>query len=135
MRYAGRPNAPRKAEIARVRLMGCLSGWSATLLKFVASCYDQSTRATLAQLVERLIRNQQVAGSTPAGGSITHSKNWIYSCAPAQPVPPKSIGEPAAASVPRQKKKGPTGEPISPNCLIFRRRYAEFPDPEVDCAA
>ena len=26
--------------------------------------------ATLAQLVERLIRNQQVAGSTPAGGSI-----------------------------------------------------------------
>ena len=27
-------------------------------------------RATLAQLVERLIRNQQVAGSTPAGGSI-----------------------------------------------------------------
>ena len=27
-------------------------------------------RATLAQLVERLIRNQQVAGSSPAGGSI-----------------------------------------------------------------
>ena len=27
------------------------------------------TRATLAQLVERLIRNQQVAGSIPAGGS------------------------------------------------------------------
>jgi hypothetical protein len=26
-------------------------------------------RATLAQLVERLIRNQQVAGSIPAGGS------------------------------------------------------------------
>ena len=30
--------------------------------------------ATLAQLVERLIRNQQVAGSIPAGGSIS-SKN------------------------------------------------------------
>ena len=30
----------------------------------------RSKRATLAQLVERLIRNQQVAGSTPAGGSI-----------------------------------------------------------------
>jgi hypothetical protein len=29
--------------------------------------------ATLAQLVERLIRNQQVAGSIPAGGSRTHS--------------------------------------------------------------
>jgi hypothetical protein len=29
----------------------------------------RSTRATLAQLVERLIRNQQVAGSIPAGGS------------------------------------------------------------------
>jgi hypothetical protein len=29
-------------------------------------------RATLAQLVERLIRNQQVAGSIPAGGSIKH---------------------------------------------------------------
>ena len=29
--------------------------------------FDQG--ATLAQLVERLIRNQQVAGSIPAGGS------------------------------------------------------------------
>ena len=28
------------------------------------------TKATLAQLVERLIRNQQVAGSIPAGGSM-----------------------------------------------------------------
>jgi hypothetical protein len=28
-------------------------------------------QATLAQLVERLIRNQQVAGSIPAGGSIS----------------------------------------------------------------
>jgi hypothetical protein len=27
------------------------------------------SEATLAQLVERLIRNQQVAGSIPAGGS------------------------------------------------------------------
>src|SRR5579871_4660802 len=38
-----------------------------------ASCcrYGQRhLRATLAQLVERLIRNQQVAGSIPAGGSI-----------------------------------------------------------------
>ena len=34
----------------------------------LASC-SKSRRATLAQLVERLIRNQQVAGSTPAGGS------------------------------------------------------------------
>ena len=33
------------------------------------------TEATLAQLVERLIRNQQVAGSIPAGGSI---KSIIY---------------------------------------------------------
>ena len=31
--------------------------------------YDLKRQATLAQLVERLIRNQQVAGSTPAGGS------------------------------------------------------------------
>ena len=30
----------------------------------------RAVRATLAQLVERLIRNQQVAGSIPAGGSI-----------------------------------------------------------------
>jgi hypothetical protein len=29
-------------------------------------------QATLAQLVERPIRNQQVAGSIPAGGSINH---------------------------------------------------------------
>jgi hypothetical protein len=35
-------------------------------------------KATLAQLVERLIRNQQVAGSTPAGGSI---KSIIYKLA------------------------------------------------------
>ena len=31
---------------------------------------ESGKRATLAQLVERLIRNQQVAGSIPAGGSI-----------------------------------------------------------------
>ena len=30
------------------------------------------TQATLAQLVERLIRNQQVAGSIPAGGSSSY---------------------------------------------------------------
>ena len=35
-------------------------------------------RATLAQLVERLIRNQQVAGSIPAGGSI-FSKGYLSS--------------------------------------------------------
>ena len=32
-------------------------------------------RATLAQLVERLIRNQQVAGSIPAGGSTLTPSN------------------------------------------------------------
>jgi hypothetical protein len=31
-------------------------------------------KATLAQLVERLIRNQQVAGSIPAGGSSLKSR-------------------------------------------------------------
>ena len=39
---------------------GCGCGLSATIIK---------RKATLAQLVERLIRNQQVAGSIPAGGS------------------------------------------------------------------
>ena len=34
---------------------------------FVSGCSKRN--ATLAQLVERLIRNQQVAGSIPAGGS------------------------------------------------------------------
>src|SRR6185437_3605672 len=34
-----------------------------------AELLELKLRATLAQLVERLIRNQQVAGSTPAGGS------------------------------------------------------------------
>jgi hypothetical protein len=34
--------------------------------------------ATLAQLVERLIRNQQVAGSIPAGGS-NILKNFFFS--------------------------------------------------------
>jgi hypothetical protein len=32
-------------------------------------------KATLAQLVERLIRNQQVAGSIPAGGSSFETLN------------------------------------------------------------
>jgi hypothetical protein len=30
----------------------------------------EESEATLAQLVERLIRNQQVSGSSPEGGSI-----------------------------------------------------------------
>ena len=34
------------------------------------ACYKRKVEATLAQLVEHLIRNQRVAGSTPAGGSI-----------------------------------------------------------------
>ena len=34
------------------------------------------SKATLAQLVERLIRNQQVAGSIPAGGSRIFMKLW-----------------------------------------------------------
>jgi hypothetical protein len=53
-----------------------------------AACYKNkvvpSPTATLAQLVERLIRNQQVAGSIPAGGSrlfnqlaSTIQKSWI----------------------------------------------------------
>ncbi len=50
----------------RVRVMESRSD---RLLRFVLSCYDPKVRATLAQLVERLIRNQQVAGSIPAGGS------------------------------------------------------------------
>jgi hypothetical protein len=51
--------------------------------------YNKSSEATLAQLVERLIRNQQVAGSIPAGGSIpgrpptsrpmTGRRNWRIS--------------------------------------------------------
>ena len=36
-----------------------------------------AARATLAQLVERLIRNQQVAGSIPAGGSIPFAFNRL----------------------------------------------------------
>ena len=34
-------------------------------------------RATLAQSVEQLIRNQQVVGSNPTGGSIKANKNPI----------------------------------------------------------
>ena len=48
-----------------------------SLLAWIRARYRQRRfsrkTATLAQLVERLIRNQQVAGSIPAGGSITHS--------------------------------------------------------------
>lgn len=38
---------------------------------FAASCSTFPCAATLAQLVERLIRNEKVAGSSPAGGSST----------------------------------------------------------------
>jgi hypothetical protein len=38
---------------------------------------SKQKRATLAQLVERLIRNQQVAGSIPAGGSIFSSSSRV----------------------------------------------------------
>jgi hypothetical protein len=38
--------------------------------------------ATLAQLVERLIRNQQVAGSIPAGGSRNFLKTKHFKTAP-----------------------------------------------------
>jgi hypothetical protein len=44
-----------------------LIGWFARIRRKLLS---SKPRATLAQLVERLIRNQQVAGSIPAGGSI-----------------------------------------------------------------
>ena len=42
------------------------------LLAAVLVSYSKQMHATLAQLVERLIRNQQVAGSIPAGGSRNH---------------------------------------------------------------
>jgi hypothetical protein len=48
-------------------------------LSWRASGKIKRRRATLAQLVERLIRNQQVAGSSPAGGSIFSS---IYGSRP-----------------------------------------------------
>ena len=38
--------------------------------------------ATLAQLVEQLIRNQQVAGSSPAGGSIKNKGLQVQTCNP-----------------------------------------------------
>ena len=45
-------------------------------------------RATLAQLVERLIRNQQVAGSIPAGGSRNFLKTQDFLEALQPQVPP-----------------------------------------------
>jgi hypothetical protein len=54
------------------RFKGCLAQiqhkTKIPLFRFPANCSKQRN-ATLAQLVERLIRNQQVAGSIPAGGS------------------------------------------------------------------
>ena len=52
------------------------------------------SRATLAQLVERLIRNQQVAGSIPAGGS-TFSYVYLSPSIPPVQNPIKSIRAPA----------------------------------------
>jgi hypothetical protein len=44
----------------------------------------RKVQATLAQLVERLIRNQQVAGSIPAGGSSFNTKKRLALVALAQ---------------------------------------------------
>jgi hypothetical protein len=44
-----------------------------------AMAYNVICRATLAQLVEQLIRNEQVAGSNPAGGSIFYRLRVSYS--------------------------------------------------------
>ena len=60
----GRPPRVRRSRIRR-----------GTARRRARSCYKDWRRATLAQLVERLIRNQQVAGSTPAGGSTFHRKH------------------------------------------------------------
>ena len=55
----------RTGMAAQTRVLGEGPGVSST---FVSGCSKRN--ATLAQLVERLIRNQQVAGSIPAGGSM-----------------------------------------------------------------
>ena len=58
-----------------------LNGFASVACKLLSS----EIRATLAQLVERLIRNQQVAGSTPAGGSRNSIKNFSGSVDPGHP--------------------------------------------------
>ena len=68
--------------------------------------YNKSSEATLAQLVERLIRNQQVAGSIPAGGSTEESiaygqtptsktqhvgNNFVNCCRATAPAQPRRV--------------------------------------------
>ncbi len=59
-------------SVCRGRVKGCLAQiqhkTKIPLFQFPVN-YSKQRNATLAQLVERLIRNQQVAGSIPAGGS------------------------------------------------------------------
>ena len=46
-------------------------------------CYNNQVNfAGMAQLVEQLIRNQQVAGSSPATSSIAHltAVEWVFCC-------------------------------------------------------
>lgn len=51
------------------------------------SCSPFLCDATLAQLVEHLIRNENVAGSNPAGGSIAED-NFLAARLPARAFPP-----------------------------------------------
>ena len=59
----------QKAPAALVRLLEGDNRETASEVDFVACSAPQRRRATLAQPVEQLIRNQQVVGSNPTGGS------------------------------------------------------------------
>ncbi len=53
--------------------------YATSLVTEVAKRYTLKLYATLAQLVERHIRNVQVAGSIPAGGSTMMTQNYVFS--------------------------------------------------------
>jgi hypothetical protein len=79
------------------------------------SCYKDWRRATLAQLVERLIRNQQVSGSIPEGGSIPSlTSGFILGFESLPPdLPKRDVGLESRAAADGVRLRPPSLQPLA----------------------